>query len=80
MPKPDIEFLEDRLSMMETEGWRDFIEDFKNLENSASNIDTMNSEQDLWYAKGQLLIINLVLSLQSATNLALEESEDQNPT
>jgi len=80
MPKPDIEFLEDRLSMMETEGWRDFIEDFKNLENSASNIDTMNSEQDLWHAKGQLLMINLVLSLQSATNLALEESEDQNPT
>ena len=80
MPKTDIEFLEDRLSMMETEGWRDFIEDFKNLENSASNIDTMNSEQDLWHAKGQLLIINLVLSLQSATNLALEESEDQNPT
>ena len=80
MPKPDIEFLEDRLSMMETEGWRDFIEDFKNLENSASNIDTMTSEQDLWHAKGQLLMINLVLSLQSATNLALEESVDQNPT
>jgi len=80
MPKTDIQFLEDRLSMMETEGWRDFIEDFKNLENSASNIDTMNSEQDLWHAKGQLLMINLVLSLQSATNIALEESEDENPT
>jgi len=80
MPKTDVEFLEDRLSMMETEGWRDFIEDFKNLENSASNIDTMNSEQDLWHAKGQLLMINLVLSLQSATNIALEESEDENPT
>jgi len=80
MPKTDIQFLEDRLSMMETEGWRDFIEDFKNLENSASNIDTMTSEQDLWHAKGQLLMINLVLSLQSATNIALEESEDQNPT
>ena len=80
MPKTDVEFLEDRLSMMETEGWRDFIEDFKNLENSASNIDTMNSEQDLWHAKGQLLMINLVLSLQSATNIALEESVDQTPT
>ena len=80
MPKTDVQFLEDRLSMMETEGWRDFIEDFKNLENSASNIDTMTSEQDLWHAKGQLLMINLVLSLQSATNLALEESVDQNPT
>ena len=80
MPKTDIQFLEDRLSMMETEGWRDLIEDFKNLENSAWNIDTMNSEQDLWHAKGQLLIINLILSLQSATNLALEESQDENPT
>ena len=80
MSKTDIQFLEDRLSMMETEGWRDLIEDFKNLENSASNIDTMNSEQDLWHAKGQLLIINLILSLQSATNLALEESVDQTPT
>ena len=80
MPKTDIQFLEDRLSMMETEGWRDFIEDFKNLENSASNIDTMNSEQDLWHAKGQLLMINLVLSLQSATNIALEESQEGNPT
>ena len=80
MPKTDIQFLEDRLSMMETEGWRDFIEDFKNLENSASNIDTMTSEQDLWHAKGQLLMINLVLSLQSATNIALEESQEENPT
>jgi hypothetical protein len=80
MPKTDVQFLEDRLSMMETEGWRDFIEDFKNLENSASNIDTMNSEQDLWHAKGQLLMINLVLSLQSATNIALEESQEGNPT
>ena len=80
MPKTDIQFLEDRLSMMETEGWRDFIEDFKNLENSASNIDTMNSEQDLWHAKGQLHIINFLLSLNTATNLALEESVDQNPT
>ena len=80
MPKTDVEFLEDRLSMMETEGWRDFIEDFKNLENSASNIDTMTSEQDLWHAKGQLLMINLVLSLQSATNIALEESQEENPT
>ena len=80
MPKTDIQFLEDRLSMMETEGWRDLIQDLENLENSVMNIDTMNSEQDLWHAKGQLLMINLVLSLQSATNLALEESVDQTPT
>ena len=80
MPKTDIQFLEDRLSMMETEGWRDLIQDLENLENSVMNIDTMNSEQALWHAKGQLHIINFLLSLNTATNLALEESVDQNPT
>ena len=80
MPKTDIQFLEDRLSMIETEGWHDLIEDFKILEDSASNINSMNSEQDLWFAKGQLHIINFLLSLNTATNLALEESDNQNPT
>jgi len=27
-----------------------------------------------------LLVVNLILSLHSATNLALEESDNQNPT
>ena len=80
MPKTDVAFLEDRLSMMETEGWRDLIQDLENLEDSASSINSMNSEQDLWFAKGQLHIINFLLSLNTATNLALEESVDQNPT
>ena len=80
MPKTDIQFLEDRLSMMETEGWRDLIQDLENLENSVSNIDTMNSEQDLWFAKGQLYMINFLLSLHTVTNLALEELQDGNPT
>ena len=80
MPKTDIQFLEDRLCMMETEGWRDLIQDLENLENSVSNIDSMNSEQDLWFAKGQLYMINFLLSLNTATNLALEELQDGNPT
>ena len=80
MPKTDIQFLEDRMSMMETEGWHDLIEDFKILEDSASNVNSMNSEQDLWFAKGQLHIINFLLSLNNVTNLALEELQDGNPT
>ena len=80
MPKTDIQFLEDRLSMMETEGWRDLIQDLENLENSVSNIDSMNSDKDLWNTKGQLHMINFLLSLYTATNLALEELQDGNPT
>ena len=80
MPKTDIQFLEDRLSMMETEGWRDLVQDLENLENSVSNIDTMNSDKDLWNAKGQLYMISFLLSLYTATSLALEELQDGNPT
>ena len=80
MPKTDVQFLEDRLSMMETEGWRDLVQDLENIEKNIRDIETLLDVKDLWNAKGQLLMINLVLSLQSATNIALEESEDQNPT
>ena len=61
--------------MMETEGWHDLIEDFKNLEDSASSINSMNSEQDLWFAKGQLHIIRFLLSLEDATKFTLEQSQ-----
>jgi|TARA_R110000765_G_scaffold183458_1_gene289402 hypothetical protein len=80
MAKTDEKFLEDRLGMMETEGWLDLVQDIKNLEESIVNLDSINSEQDLWFIKGQLRLINFIISLENATNLALEELQDGNST
>ena len=80
MAKTDKRFLEDRLGMMETEGWLDLVQDIKNLEDSIVNLDSINSEQDLWFIKGQLRLINFIISLENATNLALEELQDGNST
>ena len=80
MAKTDEQFLTDRMSMMETEGWHDLVADLKNLESNITNINNINSEQDLWVIKGQLRIINFVLSLDTATTIALEELQDGNPT
>ena len=80
MPKTDVQFLEDRLSMMETEGWRDLVQDLENIEKNVRDIDTLLDVKDLWNAKGQLYIINFLLSLDTTTNLALEESQEENPT
>ena len=80
MAKTDERFLEDRLGMMETDGWLDLVQDIKNLEESVVNLDSINSEQDLWFIKGQLRLINFILSLETATNLALEELQDGNST
>jgi len=71
--KTDEQFLEDRLTMMQSEGWLDLIEDLKNIEHGVKDIDTMNSEKDLWEAKGQLRILNFLLSLENVTHLAVEQ-------
>jgi len=79
MNKTDQKFLEDRVGMTETEGWLDLLEDVKNLQNSIANVENINSEKDLWLIKGQLRVINFILSLENATQLALEELQDENP-
>jgi|TARA_R110002012_G_scaffold282813_1_gene472623 hypothetical protein len=78
--KTDEQFLMDRMSMMETSGWLDLKEDMSNLESNITNVDNINSEQDLWAVKGQLRVINFILSLETATTIALEELQDGNPT
>ena len=80
MTKTDTQFLEDRLGMIETEGWLDLLEDIKNLQDSIANVENIHSEKDLWEIKGQLRVINFILSLENATNLALEELQDGNST
>jgi len=80
MEKNDQKFLEDRLSMTETDGWIDLLEDIRNLEYSIANVENIHTEKDLWEIKGQLRVINFLLSLENATNLALEELQDGNPT
>ena len=80
MPKTDEAFLSDRINMTRSEGWYDLVEEIENLERSITNIDNINSEQDLWAIKGQLRIINFILSLDTSTTLALEELQDGNPT
>ena len=80
MAKTDEQFLMDRMSMMEVEGWHDLVADLKNLESNITNINNINSEQDLWVIKGQLRIINFIVNLENATHLALEELQDGNST
>ncbi len=74
MAKPDEQFLKDRLSMMESEGWLDLIENLKEIEQSVVNLDTMNNQDDLFHAKGQLQIIRFILSLEDATKFTIEQS------
>ena len=74
MAKTDEQFLRDRLDMFETEGWRDLVSDLKITEENVRDIRTLESEKDLWHAKGQLEILRQLHSLEDATKLAVEQS------
>ena len=73
--KTDSDFLKDRQDLFLTDGWLDLMEELKNIEISVRDVDTMNNEKDLWHAKGQLMVLGLMLSLESATKIAVEQSE-----
>ena len=76
MPKTDERFIEDRLAMMESEGWLDLIADLENIQSSVVDIDTMTDDKDLWSAQGQLNILRFLLTLENTTKITLEQSEE----
>ena len=77
MSKTDDRFIEDRLAMMESEGWLDLVADLKNIQTNVVDIDTMSDEKDLWSAKGQLTILRFLLTLENTTKITLEQSEQE---
>lgn len=76
MAKADDRYLEDRLAMMESEGWLDLIADLETIQEGVVNIDTMTDEKDLWEAKGQLAILRFILTLENSTKIAMEQSNE----
>ena len=77
MAKTDVQFIEDRLAMMESDGWLDLVADLENIQTNVVDIDTMSDEKDLWEAKGQLNILRFLLTLENTTKINLEQSEEE---
>ena len=76
MAKTDDRFIEDRLAMMESEGWLDLIADLETIQEGVVNIDTMTDEKDLWEAKGQVAILRFILTLENTTKITMEQSNE----
>ena len=76
MSKTDNRFIEDRLAMMETEGWLDLVADLEKIKSSVVDIDTMTDDKDLWSAQGQLNILRFLLTLKNTTEITLEQSQE----
>jgi DNA-binding Lrp family transcriptional regulator len=66
-------YYEARFDMMTSKGWQDLVEDLRKVEEVSKDLDRCNSVEDLYYAKGQLDILNFIFKLKEASEDAYEE-------
>ena len=71
------EYYESRFSMMSTKGWKDFIEDTQSLFDQYNQITTTDSFEDYHKRKGQLDILQWILSLQSVSEQSYEDLQNE---
>lgn len=70
------DFYEQRFDLFVQAGWKDLIEDFKELAATVGDITKCADEADLWYRRGQMDMINYLINLQSLTEAAYEELDE----
>ena len=70
-------YYEETFSMMSTKGWAMLIEDFQKLKASLNDLSTVTDTQELYFRKGQLDILNLVLQRKEICEKTYEELQNE---
>jgi len=77
MDKELEQYYLETFSMMATKGWSLLMEDFQALKASLNDLSTVADTQDLYFRKGQLDILNLVLQRKEICEKAFEELQHE---
>ena len=76
----DIElqrYYEDRFTMMSTQGWKDLVEDVKAMFDAYNQIDSVASPDEFLKRKGQVDILQWILSLENTSEQTYKELQDE---
>lgn len=66
-------YYEARFSMMATQGWKDLIEDAQAMFDALNNVLPIQNESELNLKKGQLDILQWILSLKGSSEQSYEQ-------
>jgi hypothetical protein len=58
---------------MSTQGWQDLVEDAQNMFNSLNHVLSIQNEADLMVKKGQLDLLQWLITLKPASEQAYEQ-------
>ena len=71
---PDLQrYYEDQFDLFSRPGWKDLLEDFENIKKSINDISTVPDQQALFFRKGQLDILDLLLQRKTMCEKTYEE-------
>lgn len=73
MDKELQRYYEASFNTFSTQGWQDLMEDFKTLKSSINDISATTDSNNLFFRKGQLDILDLVLNRKAMCEQAYEE-------
>lgn len=71
---PELEqYYEDRWTMMSGRGWKDLIDDVQKMFDARNHVLGVQSEQDLFFKKGQLDVLQWILTLKQSSEEVYEQ-------
>ena len=70
-------YYEESFSMMATQGWTDLLEDLQKLKDSLNNLSLVTDTQDLYFRKGQIDILDLILKRKDTCEQVYEELQNE---
>jgi len=73
MDKELVQYYEASFNTFSTQGWKDLMEDFKTLKSSINDISATTDSNNLFFRKGQLDILDLVLNRKAMCKQAYED-------
>ncbi len=71
---PELQaYYDARFSTMATQGWQDLVDDATEMFKAVNNLSPVTNEHDLYFRKGQLDILQWLLSLRDSSATAYEQ-------
>jgi hypothetical protein len=72
MDKELQRYYEDRFALMSSQAWKDLIDDVKEMKEAINQVGNITSTEDLWFKKGEISIMDWLLSLENVSKEAYD--------
>jgi hypothetical protein len=71
------DYYENRFAMMATQGWQDLLEDIDLMLSTTDTIKGVDTEQQLWFRKGEVSIMTWLKNLRESSTEVYEQLQNE---